>query len=196
MKFQVKINKKLQAGDIVLVKGFSFFGWLIGTAFRMDSPIKWCSGIRPSSHNGVIGFSKAGEVCVFEAIVQRGFIATPINYYVKKAEAGECEFQIVRLTKGLTPQQFLLANKWLNEQLGTDYDIRSYISHIWRIILRLPPIWNSNNKSHFYCSEAVQKLYAVIGESIFAPITMIAPIHVEQEVAKGTFEVIGECFDA
>jgi hypothetical protein len=192
MKYKIATYRIPQQGDIVLVKSFSLLGWLIGRAFRCDSPLAWLSGARPSNHNGVIGFSSYGIPCVYESLFW-GFRATPLADYIEKAVAGLCEFKIVRLKTGLQPKQLLGANFWLNENLGVRYDFRSYLSHIWRLILRMPPIWNSNNKTRWYCTEAVQTLYAVLGETALADKHLIAPIHIEQAVAAGAFEIIAEC---
>jgi len=182
----------LEIGDILICKSFSFLGAGIGLSFRCDSPITWHGEYpeRPSSHNGVVGINARSELVVYEALLS-GVVETPIETYVGAAKQGKCEIKFARLTDGLNFHQKNEINRWCISKLGTKYDFRSYLSHIWRLALRMPPIWNSNRENNFYCTEYVQGAYMRIVIDIMRK-TLPAPITVEKRVADKTLMIVAE----
>ena len=194
MNFKIDISK-LEAGDILICKSHSLLGWMIGEAFKVDSLLTWDgpSPLRPSGHNGIFGYDEHMEPVIFESLMFRGFTATPISDYVKRVSAGDCEIKFARIPIGLTDQQQMQSRVWCLEHLKTPYDLRSYISFLWRIVLRLPPIWSSQDKAHFWCTEAVKNLYTFLdaGWEKILP-EYAAPIHIEQLINEQKLKLIDE----
>lgn len=184
-----------QTGDILLVKNFTFLGWLIGSAFRANSPISWHgkSAKRPSGHNGIISRYK-GELVVFEA-EPRGFIATPLKRYLTMVQQGKCEIKIARFPGGLSDIQKQQIEDFCILKLGDGYDYKAYVSLIWRSVLRLPHILAIQSESRFYCTEAVATAYAFIGRNIFKD-KFSSPFTVEKRISQGKLEIIAEYWNA
>jgi len=190
MKLKYSEQQTPDIGDIVLVKSFTFFGWAIGTSFRTFSCLDWKSGSRPSNHNGIIGFDKYMQMCVFEAI-GRGFTATPIIDYFADVDRGKCEIMIARY--GFSGDEKQKIEKWLQEKLGTKYDYMAYWSLVWRVALKLPPITPVQDNARFYCSEAVGEMFREFNHPLL--IKLCTPLHIESLISLGYLKIIGECVE-
>jgi hypothetical protein len=181
-------HKPPEIGDILLCKSNSVFARAISASFRTKSNLEWASGSRPSNHNGIIGFNKDMHMCVFEA-VSKGFVATPIIDYLADVDRDKCEIKIARF--GITDSEQSEGNRWLQSQLGRKYDYHAYCSLIWRIALRLPPLFMIENPSSFYCSEAVSSFYRNLDHYILPK--LCTPLHIESLIERGYLKIIAEC---
>ena len=185
--------KQLEAGDIALVKTNSFMGRLIGKAFRCPSKLPWHGDSTPSGHNGIVGVNSKMELCIFEA-VPSGFRARPITDYIADVHNEKCEIIFARFKVPLTNLQKSKSQWWLQIHLGTKYDYLSYISHIWRIVLRQVPIVKIQSKSKFWCTEALQKWSQSVGQTVLLGIDMIAPIHIEQAIDSEEMVIVAHYY--
>lgn len=177
-----------QIGDVVLVKGSSLIGRIIQKSFRAISPLKWSDGL-PSNHNGIMGIH-AGKWCVYQA-QPGGFAATPWSAEIQAAYLGSQEMKIARVPGGMLNDKRVLMNAWLENHLGTPYDYRSYISHVWRAVLRLSPVFPVQSDRRFYCTEAVKLAYRFVGLD-WTNNELPTPYTVEKRVASGALEIIAE----
>lgn len=184
---------KLQSGDIVAVQSKGLFGKLHHYAMRRDTLLNWHSDMpsRPSSHNGIFSYDKNMNPVIFEATFG-GFVATPIQEYEKLVINGQCELKFLRVLNGLSPQKQMEARAWCMWHLKTKYDFQAYASLIWRLSLRMPAIWNSENKARFWCTEACAKLYQYLKYDIFPE--MPCPYMVEKMTIEYILVIIEEWY--
>lgn len=182
----------LQPGDVGLVRSGNLFSTLHYKAINRDTLLTWDNPkfkMRPSSHNLIFGYNKKNEPCFFESLFA-GFVDTPIKTYDKELSEGNCELKLARLSGGLPLDQQDQANIWLNEHLNTSYDIRAYISLIWRLCLRLPPIINTQNKAHFWCTEAYAEMMKSLNYKILPE--MPCPYSIEKLIVTFILDVVAE----
>ena len=193
MNMEINISN-LECGDIMLCKSHSLVGAVIGDAFRRDSALAWYDDtpLRPSGHNGIFAYDQHMKPVVYEALFS-GFQATPVNEYVRKVLDGECELKFARVQGGLTERQQLAVRNWCIEHLGSKYDFRAYLSFFWRLILRLPPVWNSQKKTNFFCTEAVAMAYSLIGYGYLFP-DLPCPFTIEKLIKYENLRVVDEWF--
>jgi hypothetical protein len=200
------VRDELQFGDLVMVKSFSFLGWAIGNSFREISPLRWYSGDievrhRPSNHTGIIGYDLHGRLCVFESL-GRGVVRTSLDEYELAVIEGRAELKFARVAfADWTSPMVCNGEAWLALQVGKKYDFRSYISHIWRTVLRLPPLTEKGVQAdrRFYCTELANKFLLYVG--LFAPAgenmnalahKLPTPYTVEKRIADGRLAIIEE----
>ena len=189
--------EKLESCDIMLKQSHDFIGWAISSAFHKDSLLSWYAvkyTEQPSSHNGIFGYDANMKPVIFEA-VGSGFIPTPIEDYIKAVYDGECELKFARPMNGWSDEQKEMGREWCLKHLYTGYDYRAFISFIWRILLRLPPFWNSQDKAKFWCTEADAELYMYLDErwgKIFPE--MPCPYTIEKLIIKGELKVVDEWY--
>jgi hypothetical protein len=199
-------REELQFGDIVMVKSFSIVGWAIGKSFREESPLKWYCGSadarrRPSNHNGVIGYDNNGALCVFEAL-GRGVVRTSLDDYAFDVIEGRAELKFARIAcVDWNNQMVCNGETWIALRVGTKYDFLSYVSHLWRTLLRLPPIipYGVQSDRRFYCTELVRKFFLHVG--MFAPAdvemdvlanSLPTPFTVEKRIVDGRLAIVEE----
>lgn len=177
-----------QIGDVTLHKGRGIVQRLIQLSYHRASPLKWKDDM-PSNHNGIVGIHE-NRYCVFQAQTS-GFVAVPLDDEIKDATLSRQELKIARLPGGLPNDRRLIMNTWLINHLGTEYDFWSYVSHIWRSVLRLTPIVKIECEREFYCSEAAYMAYRFIGQD-WIKNDLPTPYTIEKRIEAGKAEIVAE----
>ena len=179
----------LQIGDIVLVKNTDWISRAIAWSFHVKSELSWKLNAMPSNHTGIVSMSKYNELGIWEQ--HEEFHFTPFRKYIQRVERNETEVIFARINGGLGfAEQFEVTNLCYAFE-GLKYDYLSYISHIWRVLLRLPDIKIIECKSKYYCTEAVfQILETATGIDLSVTNPLPTPYTVEKRIMQGRLNII------
>lgn len=184
----------LEIGDIALVKSKGIFSNIISWSFYKESKLEWKMNRLPHSHDGTVGAYNGnvivnGETVIYESLTSVGTVATPIKEYIERIKRKECEIIFARINGGLNNQEKYSLQEYLIENLGKPYDWQSYLSLIWRIFLRMPPIFNTQSKAEFYCTEYMKGGYVAIDRDWIRKV-LPAPITVEHRLEQEVIQKI------
>ena len=179
----------LQVGDIALVKGTHWISRTIAWSFHVDSELPWRINHLPSNHTGIVAMSNDNELGVWEQ--HSTFHWTSFTDYWRRVASGDCEVIFARVKGGLSPTEKFRVENGCYEADGIRYDYLSYISHVWRTMLRLPKISVIECDSQYYCTEAVfEILKNAEVVDLFRGNGLPTPYTVEKRIKQGFLEIV------
>lgn len=181
----MKFNPKIKPGDILLMRAFDWFGFIVHLIFP-PSPLKWPSKRKikwPSVHNGIFGTHNNIEG-VFEARVKEHFHFTAWKDYERKLKTKKIEIKVARL-KNLPADLVIDVSKHLNQdaKLKFKYDVAGVLSLTLNTLLGTR-LSKRHTRRGWYCTEAIAHVFNKEGIKLFSN-TLPSPFDIEKKISEG-----------